>query len=85
MESKRGLHRGQKGNRVIDFKNNNLHVVGYSKPVKKYLEYDELKNNLHFIKDQPNAIPYVTSYYNKEWGFCLTYNQFLKLKKRNTT
>ena len=71
----------KKGNRVIDFKNNNLHVVGYSKPVKKYLEYDELKNNLHFIKDQPNAIPYVTSYYNKEWGFCLTYNQFLKLKK----
>ena len=49
--------------------------------MKKYLEYDELKNNLHFIKDQPNAIPYVTSYYNKEWGFCLTYNQFLKLKK----
>ena len=71
----------KKGNRVIDFKNNNLHVVGYSKPVKKYLEYDELKNNLHFIKDQPNAIPYVTSYYKKEWGFCLTYNQFLKLKK----
>jgi len=71
----------KKGNRVIDFKNNNLHVVGYSKPVKKYLEFDELKNNLHFIKDQPNAIPYVTSYYNKEWGFCLTYNQFLKLKK----
>ena len=59
---------------------NNLHVVGYSKPINKTINRDNLLNNLFTIKKQPNAIPYITSYYKKRWGFCLSFNQFKKLK-----
>ena len=68
------------GNKIIDFKKNNLHVVGYSKPINKTINRDNLLNNLFTIKKQPNAIPYITSYYKKRWGFCLSFNQFKKLK-----
>ena len=71
-----------KQKKIIDFKKNNLHLVGYSIPVKDTFNYNELKKNLFFLKKQKNAIPYVTSYYKREWGFCLTYNQFIKLKKK---
>ena len=67
--------------KIIDFERNNLHLVGYSIPIKKILNYSDLKKNLFFLKKQKNAIPYVTSYYKKSWGFCLSYNEFLKLKK----
>lgn len=66
---------------IIDFKKNNLHLVGYSYPKFGKIKYLDLKKNLYFLKKQPNAIPYVTSYYHKNWGFCLSYNQFKKLKK----
>ncbi len=68
------------GNKIIDFKKNNLHIVGYSKPINKTISRDNLLNNLFTIKKQPNAIPYITSYYKKRWGFCLSFNQFKKLK-----
>ncbi len=68
------------GNKIIDFKKNNLHVVGYSKPINITMERDELINNLFSLKKQPNAIPYITSYYKKRWGFCMSYNQLKKLK-----
>ena len=68
------------GKKVIDFKVNNLHVVGYSISVDRKIQLNELKKNLHYIKSQPNAIPYVTSYYQKTWGFCISYNQFKNLK-----
>ena len=70
-----------KGKKIIDFKENNLHLVGYSVPIKKKISFKNLRKKLHFHKDQPAAIPYVTSYYNKNWGFCLSYNQFKKLKR----
>ena len=69
------------GKKIIDFKKNNLHVVGYSSYVNKTVPLHELRKHLHFIKDQPNAIPYITSYYNDYWGFCVSYNQFRKMKK----
>jgi len=68
-------------NKIIDFKKNNLHLVGYSYPINKKISYNELIKHLHYLKKQPNAIPYITSYYKKYWGFCLSYNQFKKLDK----
>lgn len=69
-----------KGKKIIDFKNNNLHLVGYSIPVSKTISLQELQEHLHSIKEMPDAIPYITSYYRPYWGFCLPYNQRKKLK-----
>ncbi|SFT99302.1 DUF4910 domain-containing protein [Halomonas saccharevitans] len=67
------------GSRVVDFKENNLHVLGYSEPVNESLSLEELDPHLYTQPDQPDAIPYVTSYYKKRWGFCLSQNQKDKL------
>ena len=61
--------------KIINFKNHNLHIVGYSIPVNKILNKNQLFKKIHSIKKQPNAIPYVTSYYKKDWGFCISQNQ----------
>ena len=70
-----------KGNKIIDFKTNNLHLVGYSKSVDSVLSLKELDRHLYSIPSQPDAIPYITSYYKKHWGFCLTHNQRSKLRE----
>ncbi len=70
----------EKNNKIIDFKNNNLHLVNYSIPVNKIFNKKEILNRLHVNKKIPNAIPYVTSYYKKYWGFCCTYYQKEKIK-----
>ncbi len=67
------------GNRIIDFSVNNLHLVGYSTPIDEVLTKDELEKNIHYLIDQPDVIPYVTSYYKKSWGFCLTYNMWKEM------
>ena len=69
-------------NKIIDFKKNNLHLVGYSVPIKKILQKKELFKNLYFLKNQPKAIPYITSYYKRRWGFCISYNEYKILDKR---
>ena len=70
----------ENGNRVIDFQKSNLHVVGYSVPVDKWITSSELQEHLHSFPEQPNAIPYVTSYYKERWGFCISHDERLKLK-----
>lgn len=65
-------------NKIIDFKINNLHLVGYSVPKRIYLSKKDFLKKLHTLPKKPNAIPYVTSYYKRNWGFCVT--EYLKKK-----
>ena len=70
-----------KGQKICDFKDNNLHLLGYSKKINKVMSFERLKKNIFYLKKQPNSIPHLTSYYKNNWGFSLKYNQFKKLKK----
>jgi aminopeptidase-like protein len=71
---------GPDGERVIDFRRHNLHVVGYSVPVDKTLTLGELDKHLHSLPEQPKAIPYVTSCYARRWGFCIAHEERSRLK-----
>lgn len=68
------------GDRVVDFKQHNLHVMSYSQPVNRMMSLHELQPYLHSIPEQPDWIPYKTSYYQANWGFCLSHNQRQTLK-----
>ena len=67
--------------KVIDFKKNNLHLVGYSTPISKTVTQTELLQHLYTLPKNPKAIPYITSYYKKHWGFCVNYNDYNFIKK----
>src|SRR5579864_839713 len=63
------------GTRVVDFNSHNLHILQYSTPVNAVLPLAELRRHLHALPERPEWIPYRTSYYNENWGFCLTQRQ----------
>ena len=67
--------------KIIDFKNHNLHLVNYSIPINKYLKKKDLLRKIYSLPNQPHAIPYVTSYYKKDWGFCCSDNFKNKIVK----
>ena len=67
------------GEKIAQFKKNNLHVLNYSTPVNMKMGFTELKKHLYTLKNQPDAIPYVTSYYKEKWGFCISENQLAQL------
>ena len=69
----------QAGEKVVDFKKSNLHVMSYSVPVNQWISRAELDLHLYSLPEQPDAIPYATSYYQRRWGFCLTHNERSKL------
>lgn len=70
---------GPDGNRLVDFQANNLHVVNYSSPIHTRMTRAELEPHLHTLPEMADAIPYVTSYYKRTWGFCLTQQQYRHL------
>jgi aminopeptidase-like protein len=69
-----------RGEKIVDFKSTNLHLMGYSEPFEGKLRLSELTPHLYTLPDYPEVIPYKTSYYKRQWGFCLTHKQFLALK-----
>jgi aminopeptidase-like protein len=70
-----------RGERIIDFRRHNLHVVNYSVPVHRKMSLAELRTHLHTLPDQPDSIPYRTSYYKESWGFCLSHNQLQTMRE----
>ena len=71
------------GKKIASFKRNNLHLVGYSTPISEVIPLKKLKNKIHTLPDQPSAIPYITSYYNETWGFCMSHNEYTSLTDGN--
>ena len=72
--------RNAKGEKIVDFRESNLHVLNYSTPLRKEMSFDELKGHLHTIPERPDWIPYRTAYYHENWGFCLSHSQLLDMK-----
>ena len=70
------------GNRVVDFRKSNLHVLNYSSPVRATMPLTELRSHLFTLPEKPDWIPYRTSYYRENWGFCLSENQLRALEER---
>lgn len=74
-----------KGEKVIDFQKSNLHVVSYSTPVHERLSFLELKNRLHYSEDLSKGVPYRTTFYKRDWGFCVSFEDFQKYFHENET
>ena len=74
--------KNQKGKKILDFKKNFLSIVYHSIPVKKWISKKDLLKKIHYDETISSAVPYVTSYYKKYWGFCMSKNQIKKLKDK---
>jgi aminopeptidase-like protein len=72
--------KNSQGQRVVDFQRSNLHVVNYSAPVSQRMQISELKQHVFTLPDQPDLIPYRTSFYKEEWGFCMPHRQLEALE-----
>ena len=72
--------KNSRGEKIIDFQKSNLHVLNYSIPINKKISFEELKPHIFTLEDNPDVIPYRTSYYQENWGFCMSHKQFLELK-----
>ncbi len=68
------------GERLLDFQRSNLHVVNYSVPVRGWVSIAELKQHTFTLPDQPDLIPYRTSFYKEDWGFCMSHRQLEALE-----
>lgn len=66
----------EEGQKVVDFKDNNLHLLSYSLPTDKLLTWEQLEPHLYYNKERPHTIPWKFKYYDRDWGFCLSKNQF---------
>jgi len=73
--------KNSKGVRLVDFQTSNIHLVSYSVPITKKMTFDELEPHLNIHQDLPDAIPYRTSYYKRDWGFSVTHDQFSALQQ----
>jgi len=71
--------KNSKGDKIVDFQKSNLHVVSYSQPIHKHMPLAEIRDHLHYLEHLPQAIPYRTSYYEEDWGFCLSFEQYQQL------
>jgi aminopeptidase-like protein len=72
--------KNSRGEKVIDFQKSNLHVVNYSVPIEKTVAFDELRSHLFTLTEHPDWIPYRTSYYKENWGFCFAHKQYLEMR-----
>lgn len=79
-EIREGYIEDEAGNRIIDYRKNNLHVMGYSVAVDKYVSLEELLQYIKVEEQQPEVIPYVTSYYSRRFAFCMSKKQRDSLK-----
>ena len=73
--------RSASGRTVVDFAASNLHLVSYSEPVARRMPLSQLRSHIHTLPDQPDLIPYRTSYYNRSWGFCMRHRDYLALEE----
>lgn len=73
--------RSASGRRVVDFARSNLHLVSYSAPVARRMPLSDLRSHIHTLPDQPDLIPYRTSYYSRDWGFCMAHRDYLALEE----
>ena len=74
------VHQGSRAaNTIVDFRDHNLHVLNYSAPVTASSRSSELKRHIHTLPEQPELIPYRTSYYAENWGFCMAHRRLLTM------